>query len=928
MAPATVTDDAVSPTITAGNDIRIRIPATFNMLWDTTDVTATITGSAASKVSSSVSYEDGGKTLVLDVTTDFSAGEEITVSALSFTSFTAASAADQLELEVYNDDVVTAEDTKNITIVEGPSISSGANQVFAVGDPPTLASTITVTEAPGSRQIKRTKDIRIRIPATFNMTWDPSVTSVTLGGPAASKVSATLLPYEDGNKTVVIDVTTDFLWDEALTIAGLKFTSFTAASPLDNLELEVHDNGLAIATDDKTIEIGVPGPQPSLSSAANQIFWVGKAATAISLITVTDAGAAPSITAANDLRVRIPAGFNMSWDVSDVTATIGGSAAAKVSTTVSYEDGGKTLVVDVTTNFVSGDAITISGLSFLNFTATSGADNLELEVYNDDTVTAEDDKTIQITAAGTPTISSEFDQSFRVGDPPIAMSNLTVTDDASKPVITAANDIRVRIPAGFNMTWDTSDNTATIIGTAAGKVSTTVSYEDGGKTLVIDVTTDFAAGDLITIADLSFTSFTAESPDDNLELEVLNDGTVAAEDDQVIFIVFIISTPSLASADDQLFTVGDPPTLMIVLRITDDPVPIITATGDLRIRIPAGISMIWDTLAVTPSLSGRGRSKVSNTVSYEDNGKTMVIDVLSNFAPDDWLNVKEVNFLNFASATPARRLELDINNDGFAETVDVKTKQILGPSYGVYVTPDTTAQSQLPSNGTNYTVNFNVANIGSVTDDYDLLTTTIPGSAITVISITGPGVTQGANPDSARLSGLVSTGVAVVTVTYSVADVALGTTDTLVFTARSVGNPAESDNGRLELTVVRPNVTTSKAVNPAGTPPPGTDLTYTITVANVGSANAVSLVTVDSLATEVQFQVGSVVNTLPAGVGVVVEYSNDDGATWTYTPVSSGCGAPATYDDCVTHIRWTLQTDLSPIAPDNTGEHEFVARVK
>jgi len=32
------------------------------------------------------------------------------------------------------------------------------------------------------------------------------------------------------------------------------------------------------------------------------------------------------------------------------------------------------------------------------------------------------------------------------------------------------------------MSWDTSDTTAVITGSAAGKVSTTVSYEDGGKT--------------------------------------------------------------------------------------------------------------------------------------------------------------------------------------------------------------------------------------------------------------------------------------------------------------------------------------------------------------------------------------------------------------------------------------------------------------
>ena len=82
----------------------------------------------------------------------------------------------------------------------------------------------------------------------------------------------------------------------------------------------------------------------------------------------------------------------------------------------------------------------------------------------------------------------------------------------------------------------------------------------------------------------------------------------------------------------------------------------------------------------------------------------------------------------------------------------------------------------------------------------------------------------------------------------------------------------------------------------------------------------------DSVPAELGFKVGSVVNSLP--VTATVEYSNDAGSSWTYVPVSAGCGAPATYDACVTHIRWTLDTDLSYVGPNNTGDVEFVARIQ
>ncbi len=98
-----------------------------------------------------------------------------------------------------------------------------------------------------------------------------------------------------------------------------------------------------------------------------------------------------------------------------------------------------------------------------------------------------------------------------------------------------------------------------------------------------------------------------------------------------------------------------------------------------------------------------------------------------------------------------------------------------------------------------------------------------------------------------------------------------------------------------------------------------------------------SVVTVDSLATEVYFQVGSVATTLPAGMTDSVEYYDGCGSDgWSYTPVSGGGGAPAGYDACAVRIRWTLLNDFSwtllndfsYVAPDNTADLEFVARIK
>jgi len=130
------------------------------------------------------------------------------------------------------------------------------------------------------------------------------------------------------------------------------------------------------------------------------------------------------------------------------------------------------------------------------------------------------------------------------------------------------------------------------------------------------------------------------------------------------------------------------------------------------------------------------------------------------------------------------------------------------------------------------------------------------------------------------------------------------------------------------LTVAAPNLTVNNAVAPSASPPPGTDLTYTVTVTNNGTGNATSVVVVDTLAPTVQFKVGSVVNTLPAGVSVLVDYSNDGGATWTYIPASGACSASANYDRCVNRVRWSLQNPLSSSAPNNTGTLQFIAQIR
>ena len=143
-------------------------------------------------------------------------------------------------------------------------------------------------------------------------------------------------------------------------------------------------------------------------------------------------------------------------------------------------------------------------------------------------------------------------------------------------------------------------------------------------------------------------------------------------------------------------------------------------------------------------------------------------------------------------------------------------------------------------------------------------------------------------------------------------------------------NPASSTGEDVTVTVpAPPSVGLVKSVNPSGTQPPDTDLSYTITFSNTGGSAAQNLIISDPIPANTDFKVGSATSSLgTTGLTVTTEYSNDNAATWTYTPASGGGGAPASYDRTVTHVRWRFTGNLSQVAPNNAGSVTLTVRIR
>ncbi|HEX7317416.1 MAG TPA: hypothetical protein VF297_26185 [Pyrinomonadaceae bacterium] len=140
-----------------------------------------------------------------------------------------------------------------------------------------------------------------------------------------------------------------------------------------------------------------------------------------------------------------------------------------------------------------------------------------------------------------------------------------------------------------------------------------------------------------------------------------------------------------------------------------------------------------------------------------------------------------------------------------------------------------------------------------------------------------------------------------------------------------------ADNSPATVGVTRtpPNVALAKTVSPTGTVLPGADLVYTIAFSNGGGAPASSFVLLDPVPANTDFKLGSASATLgTTGLTVTTAYSNNNGTSFTYTPVSAAGGAPSGYDRTVTHVRWTFTGDLTQTSPNHAGSVAFGVRVR
>jgi uncharacterized repeat protein (TIGR01451 family) len=276
-----------------------------------------------------------------------------------------------------------------------------------------------------------------------------------------------------------------------------------------------------------------------------------------------------------------------------------------------------------------------------------------------------------------------------------------------------------------------------------------------------------------------------------------------------------------------------------------------------------------DTMSVATSMAGAGVTITGYRISL-DGGATY-----NTYATTALLNTAITNYQFVAGATLPVQVIFNVNSTSGGSTIALTLTQTtrrlptvsanalinINPpgTRAVAVTPVGATATQLPTNGTPYSVNFTVTNNGNASDTYNLLAA-IAGAGNGAVTITKVNGVTGTTGTVVVASGASAT----IAVEYTVSSAVLaGVSDKINFSATSQADALIKDTGDLTVTVTKAAVSISKTawddlkltqLTVSSLVKPGDYIQYKIAVANgAAAAPAASVQISDALPAEVTY---------------------------------------------------------------------------
>jgi uncharacterized repeat protein (TIGR01451 family) len=557
-----------------------------------------------------------------------------------------------------------------------------------------------------------------------------------------------------------------------------------------------------------------------------------------------------------------------SYPVITVTVNVANNAAASVTNTANVSGGGQTN----TTNDSATDPTTINQLPDLTIAKSHTGNFTQGQVGATYSLTVTNSGLASTSAIATVTDTL-----------PAGLTATAISGTGWTCVLGTLTCTRNTVLAA-GASYPVITVTVNVANNAAASVTNTANVSGGGQTNTAndsasDPTTINQLPDL-TIAKSHTGNFTQGQVGATYSLTVTNSG--------------FASTSGVVTVTDTL------PAGLTASAISGTGWTCVLGTLTCTRNTVLAVGASYPVITVTVNVSNNAAASVTNSVTVSGGGEsnasnnTATDPTTVNQLPD--LTIAKSHTGNFTQGQVGATYSITVTNSGFASTSGVVT----------------------------------------VTD-------TLPvGLTATAISGTGWTCVLGTLTCTRNTVLAVGASYPVITVTVNVS-LSAPTSVTNSVTVSGGGESNVSNNAANDPTTINaaapPNIGLVKSVVPSGAQVPGTDLTYTIVYTNSGGQPATNFVVVDpNMANadplervfhNVDFKVLTMASN-PGTTGLVAafEYSNNGGATWTYTPVSAGGGAPAGYDRNVTNVRWSFTGSLSHLAPNNSGNVSFTVRIR
>lgn len=254
-----------------------------------------------------------------------------------------------------------------------------------------------------------------------------------------------------------------------------------------------------------------------------------------------------------------------------------------------------------------------------------------------------------------------------------------------------------------------------------------------------------------------------------------------------------------------------------------------------------------------------------------------------------------------------------------------------------------TASASLATSNSTFTYTVTLRNLGFNIATSLVISDVLPPDVIYLSHSASAGTFADSNangiPDRWSLASLAGQTNATLTITARGASVTanvVSTNTASLVSYTGLNQSTSNDSASVNVTVApTPQLTTVKTSSSA-TANPGQVIRYRVHISNAGFGIATTVVAIDNLSPFTAFRL----NTFGAGQNLqlvqgsptsgltlgTAQYSSDGGATYAYTPVSGGGGAPSGHDANITHVRVPLSGTMAGLGANCWLEYDVIVR--